>query len=43
MVIYVRFTPESRHRDGFGRLVEGAGQGREAEVVEVWGRVPKPL
>ncbi len=28
---------------GFGCLVESAGQGREAEVVELMGRAPKPL
>ncbi len=45
-------TARSAHRDdyslreatnGFGRLVEGAGQGNEAEVVEMKGRAPKPL
>ncbi len=29
--------------NGFGRLMEGAGQGYEAEVVEMQGGAPKPL
>ncbi len=29
--------------NGFGRLVEGARQGREAEVVQLKGGAPKPL
>ncbi len=29
--------------NGFGRLVEGAGKGREAEVVALKGRAPEPL
>ncbi len=29
--------------NGFGRVVEGAGKGREAEMVALKGREPKPL